>query len=366
MPPKNKKLDIPEGVPSGLWDMLLSIKADTAATSLRVDHLETRVDDLEESQDLSLAEKVAELTKTVDILASRLTKHEKVTENLTDQLDSIRAHSMKENLIFNFDAKIDEYKEVQGETTTEIVRAFLSNVLGIDARGMFIPVAHRIGSKRGNNRSVIAKFPVAKERELVMSKTNRLRDTGHYINKQLTAKQRERKRFVLPTFKDLKVKPDNEARLLDDKLFVKGKLQTKFLPPVIPPPTMHNPTLKLQKGGTISDSGSTFHGYAVRVRSIQDVSDALHIARSILELASANHLVYAYRFGDGDKCKQNFDSDGDHGIGLHMLEHMIDNTVNNTMLIVARHCTADFKHIGKRRMEHSVKACEKALSDLID
>ena len=39
-PPKNpKKLDIPEGVPSGLWDVLVSIKADTAANSLRVDHL---------------------------------------------------------------------------------------------------------------------------------------------------------------------------------------------------------------------------------------------------------------------------------------------------------------------------------------
>jgi len=60
---------------------------------------------------------------------------------------------------------------------------------------------------------------VAKERELVLSKSNRLLDTGHYINKQLMAKQKERKLFVLTTFKDLKVNPVNEAILVDDKLF---------------------------------------------------------------------------------------------------------------------------------------------------
>ena len=119
-------------------------------------------------------------------------------------IESIHGYSMKENLIINFDHKSEEYKEVEGETTTEIVRAFLRNVLGIDANDLFIPVAHRIGPKKGNNRPVIAKFPVAKERELVMSKTNRLSDTRHYVNKQLTTKQRERKRFVLPTFKKLK------------------------------------------------------------------------------------------------------------------------------------------------------------------
>ena len=75
---KNEKLDIPEGVPSGIWDMFVSIKADTAATSLRVDHLEARVDDLEESRDSGLAEKVAELSNTVNILLARLAKYEKI------------------------------------------------------------------------------------------------------------------------------------------------------------------------------------------------------------------------------------------------------------------------------------------------
>jgi hypothetical protein len=34
----------PKDVPSELWDVLVSIKANTAATLLRVDHVETKVD----------------------------------------------------------------------------------------------------------------------------------------------------------------------------------------------------------------------------------------------------------------------------------------------------------------------------------
>ena len=88
--------------------MLISIQADTAANSLRVDHLETRVDNMEESQHSNLAEKVAELSNTRNKLLASLAKHEKITDDLTDQLDSLRAHSIKDNIIFNFAAKIVE------------------------------------------------------------------------------------------------------------------------------------------------------------------------------------------------------------------------------------------------------------------
>ena len=49
-----------------------------------------------------------------------------------------------------------------------------------------------------------------------------------------------------------------------------------------------------------------------------------------------------------------------------MLEHMMANTIDNTILLVSRDCAADFKHIGMRRMEHSVKACVEALNGSAD
>ena len=105
---------------------------------------------------------------------------------------------------------------------------------------------------------------------------------------------------------------------------------------------------------------SSFHGYAARIRSIQDVSGALNMALTIPELASANHLMCAYRFGDGDKWNQNFDSDGDCGVGLHMLEYMIDNTIDSTILIVARHCTTNCI----TTLHHNIQSLPSKFDDL--
>jgi hypothetical protein len=377
MPPKATKTrsststatsEIPEGIPVGLWDMFLSIKADTSITSQRVEQLETRVDELENTPSATantpLVEQVDTLSKTVTLLAAKLAKCEIKCGDLNDQLDSMRAHSMKNNLIFNFDKDNEQYKEVKGENCVDLVKSFLGNVLGIgNANDIYIPVAHRIGRRNPNfTRSIIAKFPISNEFDLVLKNTNRLRSTRHYVAKQLTAKQRERKKYILPVFKDLKSNPDNNARVVDDKLFVKGNLQVKYRPPKIPPPLMNNPSLELLHGDNVTDSGSTFTGFVAKVTSMQDVSDILQMAKTRPEIAAANHLIFAYRIGQ----RQNFDSDGDYGVGLHLLHHMQEQDMNNIICIVTRKCTADFTHIGNRRMEHAVKVCEKGIAGIIE
>ncbi len=63
--------------------------------------------------------------------------------------------------------------------------------------------------------------------------------------------------------------------------------------------------------------------------------------------------------------KQNFDSDGDHGVGLHLLRHMQSQKMDNMICVVARDCTSDYSHIGKRRFQHAVTVCEKATNIII-
>ena len=176
MPPKrrenqrgksqDKSLEIPEGVSMGLWDMLLSIKADTAATSARVDTIENRLDELEDSYPEDIDVKVNKLEMKVDLLSARLDKQEKVSEHLAVQIDDIRAHSMKENIIINFDNTGETFKEAIGENTVEITRHFFTTVLGIEnADDLYIPIAHRLGFKKPTFiRSVIVKLPVAMDR----------------------------------------------------------------------------------------------------------------------------------------------------------------------------------------------------------
>ncbi|KAK2152746.1 hypothetical protein LSH36_320g05000 [Paralvinella palmiformis] len=185
-----------------------------------------------------------------------------------------------------------------------------------------------------------------------MRRTNRLRYTRHFITKQLTAKQRERKQFVLPMYRDLKVNPDNRTKLVDDELFVKGKLQTKYVMPKLPTAQGTDTSIKLVTGDTVTDSGSIFHGYAARVKSTQDVSKVLDMAKHNPTLAAADHLIYAFRIGDSDGNikTENFHSDGDYGVGLKLLEHMQSEHTVNRVFIVARVCTPGYRHIGNRRM----------------
>ena len=99
----------------------------------------------------------------------------------------------------------------------------------------------------------------------------------------------------------------------------------------------------MKKGDTISVSEPSFNGYAARIYSIQDFSDALNMARTNPELESSNHHKYDYRFGNEDKCKQNFDSEENYGVGLHMLEYMIDNITDCTILIATHRIQIHWK-----------------------
>ncbi len=193
---------------------------------------------------------------------------------------------------------------------------------------MYIPVAHRIGfRKQHSTRAAIAKLPVAKDRELVMSRVGRLKNTQHFITKQLTPKQRERKQLSLRVYKDLKGDPNNNAKLIDDKLYVKGDIQTKLLQPatireVLDPE--NPPSVTLVKGTSITDSGSKFSGYAATVTTQHEVKDAIILAKHIPSLAAATHLMYAYKLSNGIS---NYHSDDDHGIGMKLINHMENNNI---------------------------------------
>ena len=343
MPPKRKgattsQTEIPEGVPAGLWDMLLTIQGNTAATNHRVDVLEKKFENLDQLDTEELVDQVKSLKNTVDILSAKLDKCEIKLGQMHVELDDMRAHSMRHNLIFTFDRNSVPYKESSGENCVALIRSFLASVLGIDnAQEMYIPVAHRLGRRSTVNiRPIIANFPIDRELEAIMKHTNRLRDTRHFIAKQLTAKQRERKQFVLPVYQDLKGNPDNQAKLVGDKLFVKGNLQTKYLAPKLPTAKGTVTSTILVAGDTVEDAGSTFHGYAASVKSTQDVSDVLNKANNNPTLAAANHLIYAFRIGDkdGNIKMENFHSDGDYGVGLKLLKHMqSENIVNRVFFL---------------------------------
>ena len=237
--------------------------------------------------------------------------------------------------------------------------------MGVDSSKFLIAVAHRIGKRHPDkSRPILAKLPVASEIDAIMRNTVRLRDTNHFISRQMTARQRERKQFVLPKFTSLKQDRSIKASLSGYRLYVNGSLQTHYLPPTLPDPSDTCDIEIAECDRAIRDSGSTFYGYAACVKSLRDISDVIDSLKQRPAVVGASHLMYAYRIKAGRNVTENFHSDEDHGVGLELLRHMQDNELINWVYIATRDCSATFKHIGTKRFDHVISLCRNASENI--
>ncbi|KAK2148540.1 hypothetical protein LSH36_492g08019 [Paralvinella palmiformis] len=119
---------------------------------------------------------------------------------------------------------------------------------------------------------------------------NRLRETKHYIG--------ERNQYALPEFKQKRQNPANKAHLANGILYVKGRLQSKFLTSTlsrVDSADENIPNVTIATGDKITDGGSTFTGYAADVTDIEDVSVVLEQSLKLDGIAAATHRIYAYR-----------------------------------------------------------------------
>ncbi len=116
--------------------------------------------------------------------------------------------------------------------------------------------------------------------------------------------------------------------------------------------------------GEIEDSGSTFREYNADATNLQDVRWVLDTLMSKTEVASATHVIYSYRFRQSDgSVLENFDSDGDYGMGLNLLKKMQQKNALNKLFVTTRSCYPGFAHLGSRRFEHAAEACFGATID---
>ncbi len=314
----------------------------------------------------TLSNDVETLQQTVTYLNAKLIRNEKTMMRLVDEVTEVKAHSMKCNIKFNFDRSTNVGKEIEGEDAISIVRRFLGDVMhvpGVD--NFFIPVAHRLGPRiNGVTRPILAKFPVSEELNLLFRHTNRLRETRHSVVRQMPPAMNERKQFAFDEYKAKKVDPRNKARLSNDKLFLKGKLQTQFQRPVLPDSSDLEAPL-IMEGTEIREKGSTFNGYAANIASMEELKSCIDAVIVKPGVASSSHMIYAYRITDGRrKVVENFSSDGDHGMGLSLLKHLRNRTTTNTVCIVTRNCDPGFVHLGNRRFELMCQTVDVALNEL--
>lgn len=358
--------DIPEGVNGRVWALLQQIEKNTAAASKRIDALEEDVESITKSVK-DLTDAVSAMKDTVGFLNNRLERAERWNRKLKKELTEVQGHSMAENLIFSLDGQ--NYRESEGEDCTALIRTFLTNVLGIRAAdSFFIPVAHRLGPRRagGNPRQVIARFPVAKEMKIVLDNTTRLKGTRHFISKQLPAALRERQQFALDTFKQARADPSNRAKMVREKLFIKGQLQSQFLPTKLPRCSPDQTSeVDVADGPVVDDqAGSTFAGFTARVNSLEQVRAVRDQLIRRPEVAASSDVMYAFRIRGTRGIVQNFDSEFDYGVGLNLLRWMQREDLVNVVCVATRTCSPGYKHIGDKRFQIVSQLCGEAMKAL--
>ena len=360
----------PDDVSEGLWKIFLCINDRLIDNGDSIQSVKEDIQSLANTNE-KLTQDVDSLEARVSLLEAKVSRNEVINKRQQNEILDLQSRSMKNNVILNFDKGSTNYcNEAEGEDCVALVKHFLINVLGIQAADRYyIPVAHRIGYRKSSlPRAIVAKFPIASELHGVLQQTGRLKNTGHFITKQMPASTRERHQFALNEYMDKRKSPANKARLTGGKLYMKGKLQNKYLPPdvSVDPNYEAQTDISIEASDPVTDSGSIFQGYAAKVSNDPDVASTLEQSLELDGVATATHRIFAFRYDDGHGINENFDSDGDDGIGLKLLRSMQEDGITNQLWIVTRTCLPNFTHIGNRRFTHAISVCNTAAKKLAD
>lgn len=217
---KLKKLDKLDIMANDIKDLKVTVQT-------TVDLLQQTRDDME-----VMRVKVKKLETSVNHISRENTK-------MKEKMLEMTTRSMRDNLIFT---GIPEKKD---ETAEEALRNFFTDKLGMSreaAREITFHRAHRLGARRspaspGNPlftevvmqakpRAVIACFEHYRQRDMVFSLGPTLRGKPFGISQQFPTEIVDRRRALLPIFREEKVKKKGKGRvrLVADKLYIDGEL----------------------------------------------------------------------------------------------------------------------------------------------
>ena len=196
--------------------------------------------------------------------------------------------------------------------------------------------------------------------------TTRLRGTHHFVSKQLPAALRERQQFALERFKEARADPSNKAKMVREKLFVKGQLQAQFLPAKLPRSSNDQPAeIDVTDGPVMDDqAGSTFAGFAARVDSLVKVRTVRDQLVRRPDVSASSDLMFAYRINGRQGIQENFDSEFDYGVGLNLLRWMKRENLVDVVCFATRTCSTGYRHIGDKRYQIVNQLCGEAVKGL--
>ena len=198
--------------------------------------VEEKMSDLEKSVDklwVTMDAKLNKMEERMLILEGRVDGVDFVSCDAEDKLKRLQAENdnlkesvvdlMKNNLVF------EGIAEKVNETTVDVEEAlkqlFVSKleIPQVQVDEIRFEIAHRFGRQDNQKpRRIVARFSKFKDRELIRTNSNKLRQTNIFIYEQYPPEVIEERRRLVPEFKRCK-REGIPCRLTHNKLFVNGR-----------------------------------------------------------------------------------------------------------------------------------------------
>ena len=283
-----------------------------------------------------------------------------------EEILDLKCRSMRENVVIR---GIDETPGETWNDTREKVVSFVNNKLQVaDFTVNDIDRAHRLGKKSADHsRPIVAKINSADAKSSLFQNVKKLsgeENKKFVIHDQLPPEVQERRKRLMPLFKQSKENKTNKVSWSVDKLIVNGHVHSgKDDFQHINPVTDIDDTIDVKHTDHKLEEGSTFIGHAAEISKTESVASVLANILQDQVLGTATHNIYAYRIGRSANIKEGCRDDGEHGAGSRLLKFLREANMTNAMVVVSRFFGG--KHMGPRRFEVIQECAEQALELLL-
>ena len=146
----------------------------------------------------------------------------------------------------------------------------------------------------------------------------------------------------------------------DGRLFVNGELNRALLPPSLPPSDEHSiQPIDLIKSLPKTTPTCSFQALACDVNNLQSIRHGLD--RAIAEAKDIHAIAYAYRFKEGDRLRENYDSGSALTVGYDLLRNLQNRGCDGALIMVTMRFGDRLAPTGgpgfKRGLEAAIDEC---------
>ena len=284
----------------------------------------------------------------------KVTRLELKNSKLEEKILSLESmHYIKDLMFYNVDDERNEPEQQLKNTIYDVIE----HTMRVPSPQIFsrhnpsgevrIDIAVRIGRyKEDKTRPVLVTFQSKSGRDIVYSKphTSKLKDDVKVrVSEHFPTIIKERRQTQIAHLKQLRdshSETNNKISLNKDKILINGiekdtyAFQRNTLSSTTPISINFD---KLEHSKEITEKRSTFQAHSLKVQTLQQASAAKNAIYQNPELATATHIIYAYRIGDSrENMETGFSDDDEVGGGSILMELLEKNKLSNVFICVTR------------------------------